>query len=77
MCFVLYRTNQAYTKEKWQDITVGDIIRMSADDAVPADILLLNSSDEGNICYVSTASLDGETNLKQKHCVKFNERVSY
>ena len=65
--------------EKWKNIAVGDIIRLSSDDEVPADMLLLNASDEGGICYVSTASLDGETNLKQKQPVTFleNGKVYY
>lgn len=58
--------------DKWKHITVGDIVKLSADDEVPADILLLNASDENGICYVSTASLDGETNLKQKQPVDVN-----
>ena len=65
--------------DKWKNIAVGDIIRLSSDDEVPADMLLLNASDEGGICYVSTASLDGETNLKQKQPVTFleNGKVYY
>ncbi len=58
-------------QEKWQNLTVGDIIKLSGDDLVPADILLLNTSDDGGVCYVSTASLDGETNLKQKQSVNY------
>lgn len=39
---------------------------MSSDHRIPADILLLKSSDPGGICYIETANLDGETNLKQR-----------
>lgn len=36
---------------------------------VPADILFLAGSDKAsNTAFVETASLDGETNLKQKEC---------
>ena len=54
-------------------------MKLSSDDAVPADLLLLNSTEEGGICYVSTASLDGETNLKQKQPVNFlkDKKVDY
>jgi len=73
ICRVYSRESSRYVNEKWKDIVVGDIIRLSSDDEVPADILLLNASDENGICYVSTASLDGETNLKQKQPVSFME----
>jgi len=36
---------------------------------IPADIILLRSSDPQNICFIETANLDGESNLKQKEIV--------
>ena len=33
---------------------------------IPADIVLLDSSDETGVAYVETANLDGEKNLKLK-----------
>ncbi|EAA06286.6 AGAP000390-PA [Anopheles gambiae str. PEST] len=47
-----------------QDIRRGDIVLMSRDCDIPCDVVLLQSSDEHGRCYVTTANLDGETNLK-------------
>ena len=33
---------------------------------IPADIVVLRSSDEHGLCYIDTQNLDGETNLKQR-----------
>lgn len=37
---------------------------------IPADLLILHTSDEKGTCYVETKNLDGETNLKIKSANK-------
>lgn len=52
----------------WKDILVGDILVLKSEEELPADLVPLACSGAGGQCYVSTANLDGETNLKIKSC---------
>ncbi|GFP82872.1 phospholipid-transporting ATPase 2 [Phtheirospermum japonicum] len=49
-----------------QDIRVGSIVWLRENDEVPCDLVLLGTADPQGICYVETAALDGETDLKTR-----------
>ena len=54
---------------KWVNVAVGDIVRVESEEPFPADLVLLASSEPEGLCYIETANLDGETNLKIKQAI--------
>ncbi|OQS01281.1 hypothetical protein ACHHYP_01364 [Achlya hypogyna] len=56
---------------RWDEVKVGDMLYLEKDREVPADCLLLTSSDtQCGVCSIDTANLDGETNLKTVFAVQ-------
>ncbi len=60
------RESEPWSRVQWQDVRVGDIIRLRRDENVPADIVLLRATGPNGVAYIETMALDGETNLKSK-----------
>lgn len=66
-----------WSKVQWQDVRVGDVIRLRRDDNLPADIVLLHATGANRVAYIETMALDGETNLKSKQaCPLFAGRCA-
>ncbi|KAK2196159.1 bifunctional P-type ATPase [Babesia duncani] len=57
------------TQRFWTDLSVGEIILLLDGDTIPADMILLGSSEANGAAFVKTTCLDGESNLKKKEAV--------
>jgi phospholipid-translocating ATPase len=62
----ILQQDATWTTIQWRDITVGDIVKLERDDAIPADVVLLQVNGGNGSAFVETMALDGETSLKNK-----------
>lgn len=65
-----------WKKCSWQDVRVGDFVLILNNDSIPADIIIVSSSEAEAVCYVETKNLDGETNLKVHRGIREFEHIS-
>jgi len=61
---------------KRHEIRVGDLVEVGADCSFPCDMLLVYSGASDQACHITTANLDGETNLKVRQVVEGLPQVS-
>uniref|UniRef100_A0A8C5U6X6 Phospholipid-transporting ATPase n=1 Tax=Malurus cyaneus samueli TaxID=2593467 RepID=A0A8C5U6X6_9PASS len=62
--------NAKQVRKESEKIKVGDIVEVKADETFPCDLIFLASSSIDGTCYVTTASLDGESNFKTHYAVR-------
>jgi magnesium-transporting ATPase (P-type) len=60
-----------------EDLVVGDFVVLQQNQEVPADCVVMATSDSDGLCYVETAQLDGETNLKRRFPYRATEKLQH
>lgn len=66
-----------FQRDAWKSLVVGDFVRIYNDDELPADIIILATSDPDGSCYVETKNLDGETNLKVRSALRCGRTLKH
>uniref|UniRef100_A0A3P8XJ04 Phospholipid-transporting ATPase n=1 Tax=Esox lucius TaxID=8010 RepID=A0A3P8XJ04_ESOLU len=57
-------------RKQSRKLRVGDVVLMKEDETFPCDLILLSTSREEGTCFVTTASLDGESSHKTYYAVQ-------
>jgi len=59
------------------DLRVGDVIEINANQRVPADCVLLRTSEKNGTVFIRTDQLDGETDWKLRNALKITQESIY
>jgi phospholipid-translocating ATPase len=54
---------------------VGDIIKINQNDRVPADVVLLYTTEKSGSVFIRTDQLDGETDWKLRKAVTMTQSI--
>uniref|UniRef100_A0A671VE34 Phospholipid-transporting ATPase n=1 Tax=Sparus aurata TaxID=8175 RepID=A0A671VE34_SPAAU len=57
-------------RKQSRKLRVGDVVLVKEDESFPCDLILLSSSRDDGTCFVTTASLDGESSHKTYYAVQ-------
>ncbi|KAK6361092.1 hypothetical protein TWF730_004841 [Orbilia blumenaviensis] len=66
-----------FKRDNWKNVRVGDWVRIYNNEEVPADVVIMATSDGDGSCYVETKNLDGETNLKVRHALHCGASIKH
>ncbi|XP_034398992.1 phospholipid-transporting ATPase IA isoform X3 [Cyclopterus lumpus] len=67
--------NGAWEIVHWEKLAVGEVVRAANGDHLPADLVILSSSEPQGMCYIETSNLDGETNLKIRQGLQMTAEI--
>lgn len=71
-----YESQGGYIMVPSSKLRVGDIIVVEKNERVPADLVLLRTSDKSGSVFVRTDQLDGETDWKLRLAVPFTQKAN-
>ncbi|KAM3837123.1 phospholipid-transporting ATPase IH isoform 4-T5 [Vipera latastei] len=69
-CPVHFIRHGKLVRKQSRKLRVGDIVMVKEDETFPCDLILLSSSRSDGTCFVTTASLDGESSHKTYYAVQ-------
>ena len=65
-----------FENKKAEEIHLGQLVKVSQNQPIPCDMVLIDSFNNDGTCYVETATLDGEKDLKEKSSTRITLGIS-
>jgi len=69
-------TNNGFKKVNSMDLRVGQIVKVHQNERVPADLILLYTTEKTGSVFIRTDQLDGETDWKLRKAVPVTQKIS-
>jgi phospholipid-translocating ATPase len=69
-------TREGFVDIMASEIKIGDIIQISANERIPADMILLHTTDKSQTIFLRTDQLDGETDWKLRKPVALTQAIN-
>ena len=67
--------SQKFRSIEWSKIKIGNLIKVKKDELIPADLLVICSSNKDISFYLQTSNLDGESSLKQREALIYTQKI--
>lgn len=72
--YQVLKPNKVKIQKPSSQLLVGDIIEIHPSQRIPADLILLYSSEENGTTFIKTDQLDGETDWKLRRAPRFTQK---
>ena len=66
ICEIYDGNKNIFVKKKWEEVKLGDIIKIKKNEIICCDMILLETSEMNGICFVEPKNINGESNLYMK-----------
>ena len=66
ICEVYDECKNKFVNKKWEEVKLGDIIKIKKNEIICCDMILLETSESNGICLVEPKNINGESNLYMK-----------
>ena len=66
ICEIYDAKQNRFINKKWQEVKLGDIIKIKKNEIICCDMILLETSESSGVCLVEPKNINGETNLYMK-----------
>ena len=67
--------NKKLRNIEWSKVKIGNLVKVKKEENIPADMLVIYSSNKEENFYLQTSNIDGETSLKERDALDYTQKL--